>query len=127
MSFNSRPHEEVDPAFDVAMVGNDGFQFTTSRGGRLSVTADDISIRDLSIHDLTRRSTTQTVRSDAVRHLSIHDLTRRSTSRTARKGARENLSIHDLTRRSTANIHNYRQYSYTLFSILYKPLLFKSF
>ena len=34
-TFNSRPHEEVD----------------------VSVTADDISIRDLSIHDLTRRST----------------------------------------------------------------------
>lgn len=37
------------------------------------------------------------------------------------------LSTHDLTRRSTANTHNYREYLYTLFSILYKTLLFTLF
>ena len=55
------------------------FQFTTSQGGRhVHVIRAPLCI-DLSIHDLTRRSTHLFWGSVRNLHLSIHDLTRRST------------------------------------------------
>ena len=81
------------------------FQFTTSQGGRLNQEALLIIILIISIHDLTRRS----------------------TGYRCGECTGNCISIHDLTRRSTANIHNYCEYLYTLFSILYKPFLFTLF
>ena len=95
------------------------FQFTTSQGGRLSPQLLQIIYCSLSIHDLTRRSTTAGLFLMRTGDLSIHDLTRRSTIYPALKGEMSQLSIHDLTRRSTANTHKYREYLYKFFSILY--------
>ena len=99
--FNSRPHKEVDSFLKCFLVSN----------------------LILSIHDLTRRSTTkhqltapngsfQFTTSQGGRlcrfsqacnrhHLSIHDLTRRSTKSERLRTSKIELSIHDLTRRST--------------------------
>ena len=55
----------------------------------------------LSIHDLTRRSTLSMILCNFQSSLSIHDLTRRSTHSIRLHNAVERLSIHDLTRRST--------------------------
>ena len=57
-SFNSRPHKEVDNI--VYEITNDveSFQFTTSQGGRRQSERLHSSLPGLSIHDLTRRSTT---------------------------------------------------------------------
>ena len=79
LTFNSRPHKEVDAlcTFNVSIVfpfqfttsqggrhttrtfpGVIGsFQFTTSQGGRLLILELSLSPDALSIHDLTRRST----------------------------------------------------------------------
>ena len=123
-SFNSRPHKEVDirSAFLVLLAAL--FQFTTSQGGRHTTTKGDGDGIFLSIHDLTRRSTT-TARFQSIQTvLSIHDLTRRSTGsvtglymrylpfnsrphkevdpeRNGEEFDKQYLSIHDLTRRST--------------------------
>ena len=57
---------------------------------------------DLSIHDLTRRSTAlEHIETMGKGDLSIHDLTRRSTRKTRNRLQVFQLSIHDLTRRST--------------------------
>ena len=77
-SFNSRPHKEVDRFFF----------------------AEEL-IAYLSIHDLTRRSTTLMKLARERKILSIHDLTRRSTVYIFDMCMRYDLSIHDLTRRST--------------------------
>ena len=120
------------------------FQFTTSQGGRhmADTTASCLGpfnsrphkevdldhvirrhVQFLSIHDLTRRSTSaatkasvglsfqfttsqggrprMTGRRHGKMHLSIHDLTRRSTCRLHLFRLYILLSIHDLTRRST--------------------------
>ena len=76
--FNSRPHEEVDRYEPVTCC-----------------------IICLSIHDLTRRSTTRCLRGGRKFILSIHDLTRRSTPVYNPVSEAVQLSIHDLTRRST--------------------------
>ena len=55
----------------------------------------------ISIHDLTRRSTLNSLILLYVFIISIHDLTRRSTQINADHLADFNISIHDLTRRST--------------------------
>ena len=55
--FNSRPHEEVDLGRNVYKRTTEGFQFTTSRGGRPAKIAPEHCFFSLSIHDLTRRST----------------------------------------------------------------------
>ena len=78
-SFNSRPHKEVDLAF------------RKRRNQALY----------LSIHDLTRRSTSMAAGKPAAFALSIHDLTRRSTGLNDLISQMKELSIHDLTRRST--------------------------
>ena len=124
------------------------FQFTTSQGGRQNILycvpcrttfnsrphkEVDVMIvplshsLELSIHDLTRRSTKRMMKTYPLYQLSIHDLTRRSTVESTEEAAGEELSIHDLTRRSTANTHKYREYLYKFFSILYTPPLFTYF
>ena len=60
-----------------------------------------LNVCGLSIHDLTRRSTVQLIYSGNQKHLSIHDLTRRSTFAQMQEYNQGVLSIHDLTRRST--------------------------
>ncbi len=77
--FNSRPHEEVDATVAVFVSTTGVFQFTTSRGGRLPVGTSIIGKMFLSIHDLTRRSTLTRILCIVFIKLSIHDLTRRST------------------------------------------------
>ena len=77
------------------------FQFTTSQGGRLISSAFLFDSISLSIHDLTRRSTSLGRRRAVGMDLSIHDLTRRSTEKLINGPKKEDLSIHDLTRRST--------------------------
>ena len=79
LSFNSRPHKEVDDLYLHKAQ----------------------SLFDLSIHDLTRRSTFNYDVLCSRKILSIHDLTRRSTRHRFLKNIHNSLSIHDLTRRST--------------------------
>ena len=56
-TFNSRPHEEVD-LLNMPGTGRKCiFQFTTSRRGRPCLSAEYGIVLDLSIHDLTKRST----------------------------------------------------------------------
>ena len=77
--FNSRPHTEVDLFLLCQARQSLYFQFTTSHGGRhgqeIIVNGND----ELSIHDLTRRSTKSDADLEEQIALSIHDLTRRST------------------------------------------------
>ena len=78
-SFNSRPHKEVDrrtvirkhgnalfqfttsqggrPLYRAMQINEEVFQFTTSQGGRRVWAERQFEDQDLSIHDLTRRST----------------------------------------------------------------------
>ncbi len=102
--FNSRPHKEVDVSRGAAAAGGSVFQFTTSQGGRHFGHVGVFDHPVLSIHDLTRRSTILTFLRYIDMILSIHDLTRRSTLDKEARFLFSNLSIHDLTRRSTATI-----------------------
>ena len=77
--FNSRPHKEVDMRLREVNMKKLNFQFTTSQGGRLSERDKLDQRQELSIHDLTRRSTGGYTWSCGHNCLSIHDLTRRST------------------------------------------------
>ena len=79
------------------------FQFTTSQGGRRNTDIYSQAAMDLSIHDLTRRSTVPAEMGVATDTLSIHDLTRRSTFLVGVFTGDWDLSIHDLTRRSTCS------------------------
>ena len=60
--------------------------------------------QELSIHDLTKRSTSGPSFRLLLDHLSIHDLTKRSTLERLAGNQSKGLSIHDLTKRSTAPI-----------------------
>ena len=57
--------------------------------------------QELSIHDLTKRSTSGPSFRLLLDHLSIHDLTKRSTLERLAGNQSKGLSIHDLTKRST--------------------------
>ena len=103
--FNSRPHKEVDLNATGKNLTGSTFQFTTSQGGRLE------RIRAAALRLTFQFTTSQGGR----------------PGYSASQTAETYISIHDLTRRSTANIHNYCEYLYTLFSILYKPFLFTLF
>ena len=99
--FNSRPHEEVDSSRLANLQSFLTFQFTTSRGGRLSCSGISLC------NPLFQFTTSRGGRLFPVQlfyglaELSIHDLTRRSTPRTSSTVISPDLSIHDLTRRST--------------------------
>ena len=101
LPFNSRPHKEVD---------------LLRRFG--------LHTRELSTHDLTRRSTC----SKNISYICIFSFNSRPHKEVDRCCTRYrilcNLSTHDLTRRSTANIHNYREYLHPLFSIFLQTNLF---
>ena len=99
-SFNSRPHKEVDPARRQLMTATD---LSIHDLTRRSTWAADITRHpyNLSIHDLTRRSTVLLACGAGKEPLSIHALTRRSTPGHRHTHLHANLSIHDLTRRST--------------------------
>ena len=101
LSFNSRPHKEVDGNGMVTHLLEEVFQLTTSQGGRHFAVTEDSRVYSfqlttsqggrlygliylynsviLSTHDLTRRSTCYRRFPDTVYCLSTHDLTRRST------------------------------------------------
>ena len=101
-SFNSRPHEEVDPkpliAYNIIVLSTHDltkrsttqgfraaryvgvFQLTTSRRGRPDQGYDSFRIIRLSTHDLTKRSTIVDDRFFQSASLSTHDLTKRSTA-----------------------------------------------
>ena len=79
LSFNSRPLKEVDQQGFTSCSIPLNFQFTTSQGGRLDDHDTYIDDFDLSIHDLSRRSTIDLKSKKIERSLSIHDLSRRST------------------------------------------------
>ena len=101
LPFNSRPLKEVDWCLTYTIISCWNFQFTTSQGGRLAG-RDGIEMWcDLSIHDLSRRSTFPRVVVPGIQNLSIHDLSRRSTMRHICYVEPACLSIHDLSRRST--------------------------
>ena len=112
------------PVVKVVLKLMQDFQFTTSQGGRRVGFCSAGLPGALSIHDLTRRSTSGAYwcllsvtsfnsrphkevddkiseRLSHVYALSIHDLTRRSTQHRAYPCGEQGLSIHDLTRRST--------------------------
>ena len=55
--FNSRPHKEVDKSQLFSAKVRLAFQFTTSQGGRRFDMYNAHFNQNLSIHDLTRRST----------------------------------------------------------------------
>ena len=123
MSFNSRPHKEVDsdtvfsshflrifqlttsqggrPVIDGVRQKIKDFQLTTSQGGRPSPFSKYSDDTPLSTHDLTRRSTAVGTLFFQTVGLSTHDLTRRSTATLLIRELPEKLSTHDLTRRST--------------------------
>ena len=101
ITFNSRPHKEVD---------GEGIAFKTAEqtfNSRPHKEVDSRNILDrqgcfpLSTHDLTRRSTFSGVLSFQLFCLSTHDLTRRSTIICVHEIDADILSTHDLTRRST--------------------------
>ena len=125
ISFNSRPHEEVDARSGLSGAYPSGFQFTTSRGGRLSMIGPPSMFIYLSIHDLTRRSTdivcagvTALTPFNSRPHEEVdvcfrsYRIVKRNFQFTTSRGGRLqagrgmtvelSLSIHDLTRRSTA-------------------------
>ena len=81
ISFNSRPHKEVDSTLSQQSAPAQAFQFTTSQGGRHHLLFSIKITANLSIHDLTRRSTGLWGYWLSLWSLSIHDLTRRSTCR----------------------------------------------
>ena len=80
LPFNSRPHKEVDFPYIKRSMREKSFQFTTSQGGRPVACRCTENHRNLSIHDLTRRSTNWRAMYKRAMRLSIHDLTRRSTT-----------------------------------------------
>ena len=100
-SFNSRPHKEVDHQAGISSLVS-LFQFTTSQGGRRANRSQRYNRGGLSIHDLTRRSTHRI--QDAVSNRCTFQFT---TSQGGRHKEHNtvcidiDLSIHDLTRRST--------------------------
>ena len=55
--FNSRPHKEVDTLPSLTVFRFQKFQFTTSQGGRRYYVVEEHAAQHISIHDLTRRST----------------------------------------------------------------------
>ena len=79
-NFNSRPHKEVDRRNPNRQQVPAKFQFTTSQGGRLGELQDAADAANISIHDLTRRSTCGSCDIADCVNISIHDLTRRSTA-----------------------------------------------
>ena len=101
-SFNSRPHKEVDDIASSYPFQIMTFQFTTSQGGRQEMIVNSSRELDLSIHDLTRRSTLLPASAWIV--VSFFQFT---TSQGGRPSVNDGvmevtiLSIHDLTRRST--------------------------
>ena len=127
-AFNPRPHKEVDPAPGRIVAGAIlSFQSTTSQGGRHMVCFIRHICKDLSIHDLTRRSTLSRMRS-GFPHRSFNPRPHKEVDRktaeddeekinfqsTTSQGGRPSpecdqdfligLSIHDLTRRSTREL-----------------------
>ena len=103
MSFNSRPHTEVDQVAGNIKSGTTAFQLTTSHGGRLRLIISRILFMILSTHDLTRRST------KILEEIEIRAIFQLTTSHGGRhlfqidNTDSADLSTHDLTRRSTAN------------------------
>ena len=100
------------------------FQLTTSQGGRRTLGGANAEHRNISTHDLTRRSTKEgnnvmdgpvfqlttsqggrlrfQFRFQNLQDISTHDLTRRSTLPDSLILSPTFISTHDLTRRSTA-------------------------
>ena len=109
-NFNSRPHKEVDPGH---YKWKHGYSYFNSRPHK-EVDLEYqymMECAEISIHDLTRRSTKWRKWSTWESNISIHDLTRRSTMWFLRNIARNSISIHDLTRRSTLCIAGGRNQS----------------
>ena len=99
--FNSRPHEEIDPASNVTAGTYLAFQLTISRGGRPDSRAFYTVAICISTHDLARRSTLRPF---------FHALPATFQLTTSRGGRlyttaqplhQNPVSTHDLTRRST--------------------------
>ena len=114
-NFNSRPHEEVDALyrdfFGIIME----FQLTTSRRGRHGCCGHRQRRRDISTHDLTKRSTSlvqsqryplkyfnsrpheevddSTVDNAKDKYISTHDLTKRSTEDIAKLDTRATFQL----------------------------------
>ena len=102
--FNSRPHKEVDYPHFPSCYSLCIFQLTTSQGGRrkyLYFESDNVTIFQLTTSQGGRRNQCGSRSYKYI--LSTHDLTRRSTRRQDVIDYVVNLSTHDLTRRSTLN------------------------
>ena len=102
MPFDSRPHEEVDdPSGCLYLGGNLSIHDLTRRSTRLQ-------LPEWNMNTVFQFTTSQGGRPEGElfcrrrRVLSIHDLTRRSTSQQRWIYSIFRLSIHDLTRRSTS-------------------------
>ena len=87
---------------DTRSAPHDHFQFTTSQGGRPGVRACTVDTRDLSIHDLTRRSTALAYAFN-LDQAPFNSRPHKEVDESAMNAANtaSGLSIHDLTRRST--------------------------
>ena len=99
--FNSRPHEEVDFIAFAAFAGSKHFN------SRPHEEVDWIICRrivwkEISTHDLTKRSTNDELTDDDLLGISTHDLTKRSTGTKLGVYPAFCISTHDLTKRSTA-------------------------
>ena len=123
-TFNSRPHKEVDIDEEILDAYKVFFQFTTSQGGRQEWLYLNVPDLELSIHDLTRRSTTTLLSAyhasgpfnsrphkEVDRYQGVTVYLTLLFQFTTSQGGRQvrvkisdlyiRLSIHDLTRRST--------------------------
>ena len=100
-AFNSRPHTEVDGVRDLSPDPLSGFQFTTSHGGRPSTRPIRDGLDNFQFTTSHGGRQEQTLKAPITSDLSIHDLTRRSTIILNIFLFSVDLSIHDLTRRST--------------------------
>ena len=86
------------------------------------------SMFDISIHDLTRRSTVPKAFHALCGSISIHDLTRRSTYTSDHQYGFQDISIHDLTRRSTvAPNHNPAPFSISIHDLTRRSTLHRLF
>ena len=76
-TFNSRPHKEVDVHDAVSDIRAESFNSRPHKEVDAGSESGAFNL-DLSIHDLTRRSTSGFMPENMRSNLSIHDLTRRS-------------------------------------------------
>ena len=101
LHFNSRPHEEVD--FGRLAPRTNALNFISRPHEEVDwIICRRIVWKEISTHDLTKRSTNDELTDDDLLGISTHDLTKRSTGTKLGVYPAFCISTHDLTKRSTA-------------------------